>query len=260
MSSNFKALRFVLALAGRLPPRSQAVRWGRTIVAHPRSHRTPVTRPRSTGRPRTSPRLRLAAAAWWKSLNDPELNQLIETALVNSPDIRAAQARLRQSRAGLREQQRNELPKSSGSAAYLHAHLPSSSLSFGAADLYDVGFDATWEVDLFGGTRRAIEAAIRRGLRGGRRSRRHTRATFGGNRAGVCRSARPTAAYRAGTRVGGARGADPHPDPTAPRARCCIRPRRRADPHPGREHARNPHSARRADHRVPRPTRHAHRP
>src|SRR6202044_103008 len=77
----------------------------------------------------------------------------------NSPDIRPAQARLRQSRAGLREQQRNELPKSSGSAAYLHAHLPSSSISIGAAELYDVGFDATWEVDLFGGTRRAIEAA-----------------------------------------------------------------------------------------------------
>jgi NodT family efflux transporter outer membrane factor (OMF) lipoprotein len=100
-----------------------------------------------------------AAAAWWQSLNDPELDKLIETALVNSPDIRAAQARLRQSRAGLREQQRNELPKSSGSAAYLHAHLPSSSINIGSVGLYDVGFDATWEVDLFGGTRRAIEAA-----------------------------------------------------------------------------------------------------
>lgn len=100
-----------------------------------------------------------AAAAWWKSLNDPQLSQLIETALVDSPDIHAAQARLRQSRAGLREQQRNELPKSSGSAAYLHAHLPSSSLGIGSIGVYDVGFDATWEVDLFGGTRRAIEAA-----------------------------------------------------------------------------------------------------
>jgi NodT family efflux transporter outer membrane factor (OMF) lipoprotein len=100
-----------------------------------------------------------AAAQWWKSLNDSELNQLIESALANSPDIRAAQARLRQSRAGLREQQRNELPKSSGSAAYLHAHLPSSALGIGSIGLYDIGFDATWEVDMFGGTRRAIEAA-----------------------------------------------------------------------------------------------------
>jgi NodT family efflux transporter outer membrane factor (OMF) lipoprotein len=100
-----------------------------------------------------------AAAAWWKTLNDPQLDRLVETALANSPDIRAAQARLRQARAGLREQQRNALPKTSGSAAYLHAHLPSSSLGIGSLSLYDVGFDATWEVDLFGGTRRAIEAA-----------------------------------------------------------------------------------------------------
>jgi NodT family efflux transporter outer membrane factor (OMF) lipoprotein len=100
-----------------------------------------------------------AAAAWWKSLNEPQLDRLIEAALVDSPDIRAAQARLRQSRAGLRGQQSNELPKTSGSAAYLHAHLPSSPLNISSASLYDVGFDATWEVDIFGGTRRAIEAA-----------------------------------------------------------------------------------------------------
>ena len=98
-------------------------------------------------------------AAWWKSLNDPQLARLIEAALADSPDIHAAQARLRQSRAGLRGQQSNELPKVSGSAAYLYAHLPSSPLNIVSSDVYDVGFDATWEVDLFGGTRRAIEAA-----------------------------------------------------------------------------------------------------
>jgi outer membrane protein TolC len=101
-----------------------------------------------------------AAAEWWKSLNDPELDKLIETALTNSPDIRAAQARLQESRAGLRQKQRNQMPTTSGTAAYLKAHLPSS---FGGGisslGVYDIGFDATWEVDLFGGTRRSIEAA-----------------------------------------------------------------------------------------------------
>ena len=158
MSPNFKALRFVLALAA-----GTAAIAGCTLG--PDYHGAPAVAPNSTHAtsfnraPKNITSTAPGAAAWWQSLNDPELNQLIETALVNSPDIRAAQARLRQSRAGLREQQRNELPKSSGSAAYLHAHLPSTSLSIGAADLYDVGFDATWEVDMFGGTRRAIEAA-----------------------------------------------------------------------------------------------------
>lgn len=100
-----------------------------------------------------------ATAKWWESLADPELNKLVETALARSPDIRIAEARLRESRAGLKGQRSNLLPKSSASAAYLHAHLPSGSFGFGSIGLYNVGFDATWEADLFGGTRRAIEAA-----------------------------------------------------------------------------------------------------
>jgi NodT family efflux transporter outer membrane factor (OMF) lipoprotein len=100
-----------------------------------------------------------AAARWWEALGDPELSRLIQAGLANSPDIRAAQARLVQSRAGLTEQRRNALPKSSGTAAYLHAQIPSSAIQIGSVDFYNLGFDATWEVDLFGGTRRAIEAA-----------------------------------------------------------------------------------------------------
>jgi NodT family efflux transporter outer membrane factor (OMF) lipoprotein len=100
-----------------------------------------------------------ATARWWESLGDAELNKLIGAALAQSPDIRVAEARLRESRAGLKGQRRNLLPSSSGSAAYLHAHLPSGSFGFGSLGLYNIGFDATWEADLFGGTRRAIEAA-----------------------------------------------------------------------------------------------------
>jgi NodT family efflux transporter outer membrane factor (OMF) lipoprotein len=100
-----------------------------------------------------------AAAAWWTALGDPELNKLIETALAQSPDVHAAQARLRESRAGLRQQRSNEAPKTSGTAAYLHTRLPNTPLGIGSANLYNLAFDATWEVDLFGGTRRAIEAA-----------------------------------------------------------------------------------------------------
>src|SRR5579872_4860902 len=100
-----------------------------------------------------------APARWWEALGDPELNRLIQAGLSDSPDIRAAQARLLQSRAGLTEQRRNALPKGSAAGAYLHAHIPSSALPIGSIHFYTLGFDATWEADLFGGTRRAIEAA-----------------------------------------------------------------------------------------------------
>jgi NodT family efflux transporter outer membrane factor (OMF) lipoprotein len=100
-----------------------------------------------------------AVAKWWEALNDPELNKLIESALEQSPDIRAAQARLRQSRAGLRQQQRGAFPSGAANAAYLHAKIPSAAVDIGDVDFYNVGFDATWEADLFGARRRAIEAA-----------------------------------------------------------------------------------------------------
>jgi NodT family efflux transporter outer membrane factor (OMF) lipoprotein len=100
-----------------------------------------------------------SAAPWWTALGDSELSALIETALANSPDVHAAEARLRQSRAALKEQKSNALPKSSASASYLNAELPKSTLNVGDLNFYDLGFDATWEVDLFGGTRRAVEAA-----------------------------------------------------------------------------------------------------
>lgn len=100
-----------------------------------------------------------AAATWWESLGDPQLDHLVETALANSPDLHAAEARLRESRAGLRQEKGNRLPKIGGTAVYLHAQLPDSPLGVSQADFYNLGFDATWEADLFGGTRRAIEAA-----------------------------------------------------------------------------------------------------
>lgn len=100
-----------------------------------------------------------SAASWWTALGDPELTALIDAALANSPDVHAAEARLRQSRAALKQQKSNALPKSSASASYVNAELPKSVLDEGDLNLYNLGFDATWEIDLFGGTRRAVQAA-----------------------------------------------------------------------------------------------------
>ena len=100
-----------------------------------------------------------SAAPWWSALGDAELTALIEAALASSPDVAAAEARLRESRAALKEQKSNALPKSSASASYINAELPKSTLNIGDSNLYSLGFDATWEVDLFGGTRRAVQAA-----------------------------------------------------------------------------------------------------
>jgi NodT family efflux transporter outer membrane factor (OMF) lipoprotein len=104
-------------------------------------------------------------ARWWIALGDTELDRLIEAALAASPDLEAAQARLRQSRAGLRLARANQLPTTSSSDLALYSKGLTSVLTGGAGpggdtlNVYSVGFDATWEVDLFGGKRRAVEGA-----------------------------------------------------------------------------------------------------
>lgn len=112
------------------------------------------------------------AAHWWEGLNDPALNALITKALSASPNTQIAQARLRQARAALRLERANGAPNANASALYAHAHLPGVDLGEGSEEadgasnggsndlnLYNLGFDASWEIDLFGGQRRATEAA-----------------------------------------------------------------------------------------------------
>lgn len=105
-----------------------------------------------------------ATARWWEGLGDRQLDALVETALRQSPDVASAEARLRQSRAGLRGEQASGRPKVSAGATMLRLRSPDTS-ALGTGDgrgplsLYLADFDASWEVDIFGGTRRAVEAA-----------------------------------------------------------------------------------------------------
>lgn len=112
-------------------------------------------------------------AAWWKGLGDLQLNQLIDDAFAASPDLQVAEAKLQQSRASLRKSRDDLLPSTGASALYMKSKGLTNALGGsqqGSGDsggqsssdtmaFYDVGFDATWEIDLFGGQRRAIEGA-----------------------------------------------------------------------------------------------------
>ena len=100
-----------------------------------------------------------ASASWWRTLDDPALDALVDAALHDSPTLQAAQARLRSARASLSKQQVDDRPKGSASALGLGLWQAPGTDAESTRHLYSVGFDATWELDLFGGTRRATEAA-----------------------------------------------------------------------------------------------------
>ncbi|MFZ5569057.1 MAG: efflux transporter outer membrane subunit [Thermodesulfobacteriota bacterium] len=98
-------------------------------------------------------------AGWWTTLNDPALNALMAEAVSGSLDIRVALARIREARA-LRGISRADLfPTLDASASAIKSRSSQNSGAGRESELYSAGFDAGWELDVFGGLRRSVEAA-----------------------------------------------------------------------------------------------------
>ncbi len=130
--------------------------------------------------------------AWWSNFKDPTLSSLVEMAIRSNLDLRLAEARIRQARASLGVAVGGIFPQVDATALYERSHSPivavgpsgggssgggSSGSSGGGTggssgggtsegvtvapfrELFQVGLDASWEIDIFGGIRRNIEAA-----------------------------------------------------------------------------------------------------
>lgn len=102
---------------------------------------------------------------WWLRLRDPVLNRLIEQAVEANPDVAKAKAVVREARATVQQTSAGLLPSVSGSASVTgnktSAGSASAVVDTAPYTLHQAGFDSSWELDLFGGTQRNIEAAVR---------------------------------------------------------------------------------------------------
>ena len=118
-------------------------------------------------------------SSWWESFNDPMLTWLVRRALAANLDVETAASRVREARTQIITARASELPSLSASGNTIDFndnHKSSSATSAAGASaagaesglglaipstlhLYSAGFDATWEVDIFGGGRRRIEQA-----------------------------------------------------------------------------------------------------
>lgn len=115
---------------------------------------------------------RAALARWWTAFRDPTLEALVARAVAGNLDLEIAAARVREARAARGIAASRALPQLDASAAYSRAQRsdavpPFNSGSragspFGARvqDTFQAGFDASWELDVFGGVRRDEEAAL----------------------------------------------------------------------------------------------------
>jgi outer membrane protein, multidrug efflux system len=106
--------------------------------------------------------------AWWKNLGDPVLEHLLQQALESAPDIAEAQARVREARALSGFAGAGELPIADAvglgtrnlGSENVPTGVPPGGLGPGVhSNIWQAGFDASWEIDIFGGVRRGIEAA-----------------------------------------------------------------------------------------------------
>lgn len=107
---------------------------------------------------------RSVEVTWWKLFEDPELNELVDKTLQHNRTLQAARANLREARALYLEAGLNLAPTVTS-----HANYNEQKRSVGALNnrnfaprelkLYNAGFDAFWEIDLFGRVRRDVEAS-----------------------------------------------------------------------------------------------------
>ncbi|MBN3723693.1 efflux transporter outer membrane subunit [Burkholderia sp. Ac-20379] len=115
--------------------------------------------------------------AWWKQLGDPMLDTLIADAAAGSLDLASARAKVREARALARQAGAARYPSLAGTASYkrgggsgaalgstnaaalTNAPSADTQASSGPSSLYQAGFDASWELDIFGANRRAAESA-----------------------------------------------------------------------------------------------------
>lgn len=120
-------------------------------------------------------------AHWWRSFSDPELSSLVERAVALNLDVQTAAARIREARAREVVAGASSLPEINAQASATRQRISENAIpippgtapgggspggTFGLPgtefNTFRVGLDASWEVDLFGGTRRGIEAASAR--------------------------------------------------------------------------------------------------
>ena len=113
------------------------------------------------------PAARLAGvdARWWLALGDPRLDALIDEALVGSPNLQTARARLERAQAAIATNQAADRPQLNGAADFTRQKFSSkyiypAPLGGSLQNIGSLQLSGGWEIDFFGKNRTALQAAI----------------------------------------------------------------------------------------------------
>ena len=98
-------------------------------------------------------------ATWWTIFDDPVMTELIEQAVKSNLDLKRAEARLREARARRGISETGLFPGVDASGSASRSQGSKNSGAGTTRSYYAIAFDASWELDIFGGVRRSVEAA-----------------------------------------------------------------------------------------------------
>ena len=104
-------------------------------------------------------------SAWWTVFNDPTLNTLVKSAYQQNLTLQVTGIRILEARAQLGIAIGNQYPQTQqgtgdATAQKTSRNLPNAASAERFAYVYDVGFDAAWELDFWGKFRRAVQAGV----------------------------------------------------------------------------------------------------
>lgn len=134
----------------------------------PKYQQPEMSIPATWGTVRAQPASTPALSHWWEGMNDPVLNALIDKAIKGNLDVATAKAKIREARANYDQAGGALVPTLTGSASATRSGSGTSttssssgtSVSTGSAgNTFKAGFDASWELDLFGANKKSVEAA-----------------------------------------------------------------------------------------------------
>ncbi len=97
---------------------------------------------------------------WYQDLGDVFLNTLVARGLQNNPNLNATIEKLRQARLSFKINSVQNLPTFDADGSYLYSKNYASQDEYLKSDYYQVGLDASWELDIWGGGRRLTESSL----------------------------------------------------------------------------------------------------
>ena len=98
-------------------------------------------------------------ASWWNVFNDPMMTELVLASLKGNRDLAAARAKVTEARATLGVSQASLLPWLDSTNFWSNGRTPVQAGGSGnSTNLYKLGIDASWEIDIFGGQRASVRA------------------------------------------------------------------------------------------------------